>query len=54
MANKLPGSKPPSRDGISQSARPNVLWAQLNGFIDRDELTREPEESKAKGLSGAM
>jgi hypothetical protein len=36
------------------SARPSVLWAWLNGFVDRDELTRELEELKAKGLGGAI
>jgi hypothetical protein len=50
------------RDGLSEndffnpplSARPSVLWAWLNGFVDRDELTRELEEMKAKGLGGAI
>jgi hypothetical protein len=36
------------------SARPSVLWAWLNGFVDRDQLTRELEELKAKGLGGAI
>ena len=36
------------------SARPSVLWPWLNGFVDRDELTRELEELKAKGLAGAI
>src|SRR5512135_414532 len=36
------------------SARPSVLWPWLNGFVDRDELTRELEELKAKGLGGAV
>jgi predicted alpha/beta superfamily hydrolase len=36
------------------SARPSVLWAWLNGFVDRDQLTRELEEMKAKGLGGAV
>ncbi len=36
------------------SARPSVLWPWLNGFVDRDELTRELEELKAKGLGGAI
>ncbi len=35
-------------------ARPGVLWAWLNGFVDRDQLTRELEEMKAKGLGGAI
>jgi hypothetical protein len=36
------------------SARPGVLWAWLNGYVDRDQLTRELEELKAKGLGGAI
>jgi len=36
------------------SARPSVLWAWLNGYVDRDQLTRELEEMKAKGLAGAI
>ncbi len=36
------------------SARPSVLWAWLNGYVDRDQLTRELEELKAKGLAGAI
>lgn len=36
------------------SARPSVLWAWLNGFVDRDQLTRELEELKAKGFGGAI
>ncbi len=36
------------------SARPSVLWAWLNGYVDRDQLTRELEELKAKGLGGAI
>jgi hypothetical protein len=36
------------------SARPSVLWPWLNGFVDRDQLTRELEELKAKGLGGAI
>ena len=36
------------------AARPGVLWAWLNGFVDRDQLTRELEELKAKGLGGAI
>lgn len=57
------GSRPAS-DGKSLSedlffdppleARPGVLWAWLNGFVDRDQLTRELEELKAKGLGGAI
>ena len=36
------------------AARPGVLWAWLNGFVDRDQLTRELEELEAKGLGGAI
>ena len=36
------------------AARPSVLWAWLNGFVDRDQLTRELEELKAKGFGGAI
>jgi hypothetical protein len=36
------------------SARPSVLWPWLNGFVDRDQLTRELEELKAKGFGGAI
>jgi len=36
------------------SARPSVLWAWLNGYVDRDQLTRELEDLKAKGLAGAI
>src|SRR5512139_3759404 len=36
------------------SARPSVLWAWLNGFVDRGQLTRELEELKAKGFGGAI
>jgi hypothetical protein len=50
------------RDALSEkdffdpplSARPSVLWAWLNGYVDRDQLTRELEELKAKGLGGAI
>jgi hypothetical protein len=57
------GSRPASdRDTLSEkeffnppvSARPSVLWPWLNGFVDRDELTRELEELKAKGFGGAI
>jgi hypothetical protein len=37
-----------------REARPGVLWPWLNGFVDRDELTRELEELKAKGFGGAI
>jgi hypothetical protein len=36
------------------SARPSVLWAWLNGYVDRKQLVRELEEMKAKGLAGAF
>jgi len=36
------------------SARPSVLWAWLNGYVERDQLTRELEVLKAKGLGGAI
>jgi len=57
------GSRPgPDREALSErlffdpplSARPSVLWAWLNGYVDRDQLTRELEELKAKGLGGAI
>lgn len=47
------GSRPASdRAALSEkdffdpplAARPSVLWAWLNGFVDRDQLTRELEE----------
>jgi hypothetical protein len=59
----LTGFRPAAyRDELSEknffnpplSARPSVLWAWLNGFVDRDQLTRELEEMKAKGLAGAI
>jgi hypothetical protein len=36
------------------SARPMVLWAWLNGYVDRQQLTRELEEMHAKGLRGPI
>ena len=36
------------------SARPMVLWAWLNGYVDRQQLTYELEEMKAKGLRGPI
>jgi len=57
------GSRPASdRAALSErdffdpplSARPSVLWDWLNGYVDRDQLTRELEEMKAKGLAGAI
>jgi hypothetical protein len=35
-------------------ARPMVLWPWLNGHVDRDQLKRELEEMRAKGLRGAI
>lgn len=57
------GSRPgPDGGAISErlffdpplAARPGVLWPWLNGFVDRNELTRELEELKAKGFGGAI
>ena len=36
------------------SSRPMVLWAWLNGYVDRDTLTRELEEMREKGLRGPI
>jgi len=36
------------------SARPMVLWAWLNGYVDRGQITRELEEMRAKGLRGPI
>ena len=36
------------------SSRPMVLWAWLNGYVDRQQLTRELEEMRAKGLRGPI
>jgi hypothetical protein len=36
------------------SARPMVLWAWLNGYVDRRQITRELEEMRAKGLRGPI
>jgi hypothetical protein len=36
------------------SARPMVLWAWLNGHVDRQQLTYELEEMRAKGLRGPI
>jgi len=36
------------------AARPMVLWAWLNGYVDREQLTRELEEMRAKGLRGPI
>lgn len=34
-------------------ARAGAYWVWLNGNVDRAEITRELEEMKAKGMSGA-
>jgi len=36
------------------SARPSVLWAWLNGYVDDEQIVRELREMKAKGLGGAL
>jgi len=36
------------------SSRPMVLWAWLNGYVDREQLTRELEEMREKGLRGPI
>jgi len=33
-------------------ARPNTFWPILNGYFDLDQITRELEEMKDKGMSG--
>ncbi|MCX7007801.1 MAG: glycosyl hydrolase, partial [Kiritimatiellaeota bacterium] len=35
------------------AARPGAFWAWLNGNVDLPQLTRELEEMKDKGMSGA-
>ena len=35
-------------------ARPGVLWPWLNGYVDTNQITKELEELKAKGLRGAI
>lgn len=35
-------------------ARPSALWTWLNGHVDHDQITRELEEMKAKGMRGAI
>ena len=42
-------------DGFAEppgSARPAVYWVWVNGLTDKQQLTRELEEMRAKGLSG--
>jgi len=36
------------------SARPSALWTWLNGHVDHQQITRELEEMKAKGMRGAI
>lgn len=33
-------------------ARPGALWCWLNGYVDRERITREMEEAKALGMRG--
>lgn len=35
-------------------ARPMALWTWLNGYVDRQQITRELEEMKAKGMRGGV
>lgn len=35
-------------------ARPSALWTWLNGHVDHQQITRELEEMKAKGMRGAI
>jgi len=35
-------------------ARPGALWAWLNGYVDKDQITKELQEMKAKGMRGAI
>ena len=35
-------------------ARPSALWSWLNGYVNREQITRELEEMKAKGMRGAI
>ena len=58
-AARAPGADP---DTLSErqffnpplAARPSVLWTWLNGYVQTNQLTRELEEMKAKGLAGAI
>ena len=35
-------------------ARPGALWPWLNGYVDHQQITKELEEMKAKGMRGAI
>jgi hypothetical protein len=35
-------------------ARPGALWAWLNGYVTKDQITRELKEMKAQGMRGAI
>jgi hypothetical protein len=35
-------------------ARPGALWTWLNGYVKPDQITKELEEMKAKGMRGAI
>jgi len=39
-------------DAPPLSARPGAYWVWLNGRFDREQMTRELEDARAKGLSG--
>ena len=34
-------------------ARPGALWAWLNGYVDKDQITKELQEMKAKEIGRA-
>ncbi len=36
------------------ASRPSALWTWLNGHVDHQQITRELEEMKAKGMRGAI
>ena len=52
----IPASNQLAREFMSPpvSSRPMVLWAWLNGYVDRDTLTKELEEMREKGLRGPI
>jgi len=35
-------------------ARPGALWTWLNGYVNKDQITKELKEMKAKGMRGAI
>jgi hypothetical protein len=35
-------------------ARPGALWTWLNGYVKPEQITKELEEMKAKGMRGAI